>query len=85
MASDDLVAWSEPALLWEAPLLWRRDCGAPAAYAYPSLLDAASPSPNFDTVGEASGSTSSRCRSREGCAVGPERDLIRMRVSWPAP
>ena len=53
MTSPDLLSWSEPALLWQVPLLWRRDCAAPAAYAYPSLLDPASPARNFDSVGGA--------------------------------
>jgi hypothetical protein len=72
-------------LLWEAPLLWRRDCKAPAAYAYPSLLDAASPSPNFDVVGHTFWLYLVRMPLDADCRVGPERDLVRMRVSWPAP
>ena len=36
--SRDPVHWSPPALLWAAPLLWRRDCAA-AAYTYPGPLD----------------------------------------------
>ena len=85
MTSDDLLHWSEPALLWQAPLLWRRDCGAPAAYAYPSLLDAASPSRNFETVGASFWLYLIEMPLDAGCKVGPERDLMRMPVSWPGP
>lgn len=82
MTSADLVHWSAPELLWAAPLLWRRDCVAAAAYAYPALLDPASP--GFDTVGEDFWLYATRMAVGEGCAVGPDRDLVRMRVSWPA-
>ena len=84
MVSEDLINWSAPATLWEAPLLWRRDCAAPAAYAYPSLLDEGGASPNFDTLGDGFWLYLVRMKLGEGCAVGPDRDLVRMRVSWPA-
>ena len=83
--SADLLSWTEPALLWEAPLLWRRDCGAPAVYGYPSLLDENSPSRNFETVGTNFWLYLVRMPLKDGCAVGPERDLIRMPVNWPGP
>ena len=82
--SDDLLAWSAPRLLWEAPLLWRRDCSAPAVYAYPALLDPASPSANFETVGAEFWLYLVRMPLDGECRVGPDRDLIRLRVSWPA-
>ena len=85
MTSADLLRWSEPALLWEAPLLWKRDCGARAAYAYPALLDAASGSRNFETVGGRFWLYLSEMPLDAGCKVGPERDLIRLPVSWPGP
>jgi hypothetical protein len=83
--SDDLLGWTEPALLHEAPLLWRRDCAAPAAYAYPALLDEASRSRNFDTVGDTFWLYLVEMPLDENCRVGPERDLVRLRVSWPLP
>ena len=85
MTSPDLLSWSEPALLWQVPLLWRRDCAAPAAYAYPSLLDPASPARNFDTVSGAFWLYLVEMPLGPGCTVGPERDLIRLPVSWPSP
>ena len=82
--SDDLLTWSRPRLLWEAPLLWRRDCAAPFAYAYPALLDPASGSANFETVGPEFWLYVVRMPLDDACRVGPERDLVRLRVSWPA-
>lgn len=82
--SVNLLAWSPPKLLWEIPLLWRRDCAAPAAYAYPSLLDPASGSANFDTVGAEFWLYLVRMPLDGACRVGPERDLVRLRISWPA-
>lgn len=82
--SEDLIQWSAPALLWAAPLLWRRDCGAGFAYAYPSLIDPESGSADFDTVGEDFWLYLTRMVVGADCAVGAERDLTRMRVSWPA-
>lgn len=83
--SPDLLTWGEPRLLIELPLLWARDCGAEAAYAYPSLLDEDAPSPNFETVDEDFWLYAVRMRVGEGCEVGPERDLVRWPVNWPAP
>ncbi len=82
-ASDDLVHWSEPALLHEVPLLWRRDCGAPAAYAYPSLLDPDSGGLNFDTVDAGFWLYLVEMPLDADCGIGPERDLIRLPVTWP--
>ena len=81
--SEDLLSWSAPELLWEAPLLWRRDCDAPSAYAYPSLLDEDSASPNFDTVDGDFWLYLVRMRVDAQCEVGPDRDLVRIKVSWP--
>ena len=84
MRSTDLVHWSEPALLVELPLLWRRDCAAPAAYAYPSLLDGDSGSRNFDTVDADFWLYLVEMRIGPDCRIGPDRDLLRLPVTWPA-
>jgi hypothetical protein len=79
--SPDLVHWQEPRLLIALPLLWRRDCEAPAAFAYPSLLDLDSPAQNLD---ETDGDLSLflvRMPLGADCGVGPRRDLVRYRVS----
>ena len=83
--SRDLVHWSPPALLWAAPLLWRRGCAAPAAYAYPALLDGDSASASFETVDDGFWLYLVEMRLGPGCSVGRDRDLIRLPVSWPSP
>ena len=83
--SHDLLRWSAPRLLWEAPLLWRRDCAAPAAYAYPALLDYDAGSANFETVDDRFWLYVVRMPLGPGCRVGPERELVRLPVSWPGP
>lgn len=82
--SADLVTWTTPDLLWEAPLLWRRDCAMDAAYAYPSLLDPDSPDPNFATLDEDFWLYLVRL-PLAACKTGPERDLVRLPVHWDTP
>lgn len=78
--SADLLAWSGPELLVELPLLWRRDCAAPAAYAYPALISPESPSRNFETIEDEVWLTAVRMSLGPDCAVGPERDLVAWRL-----
>jgi hypothetical protein len=80
--SDDLVRWSRPELLHEVPLLWRRDCARPAAFAYPSLLDDDSASGNFETVNDRFWLYLAEIHLDAACRGGPRRDLIRMPVNW---
>jgi hypothetical protein len=82
-ASDNLRDWTEPKLLLEVPLLWSRDCDRPAAFAYPSLIDAESTSRNFDTVDSSFWLYLVEMPLDEACRVGPRRNLIRLPVSWP--
>jgi hypothetical protein len=89
MSSPDLVAWSAPTLLFEAPLLWRHDCDAPAAYAYPSLLDDSSPSRNFEVADDRLWiylveMPLTPAAAGNGCRVGADRRLVRMPLRWPA-
>lgn len=85
LTSPDLIGWTRPRLLLEVPLLWRRDCGTDAAFAYPSLLDPDSPTANFETVDRRFWLYLVRLRLDEDCRTGPRRDLVRFPVSWPAP
>ncbi len=78
--SSDLLAWSAPELLVELPLLWRRDCAAPAAYAYPALIAPGSPSRNFETLVGEVWLTAVRMPLGPDCEVGPERDLVAWRL-----
>jgi hypothetical protein len=81
--SDDFVTWSAPRLLYEVPLLWRRDCSAPSAYAYPSLIDDDSPSAAFDTADERLWLYLVEMPLDARCQVGPRRNLVRLPVNWP--
>jgi hypothetical protein len=78
--SDDLLSWQPPELLVELPLLWQRDCAAPAAYAYPALVAPESRSRNFDTVEGEVWLTLVRMPLDADCHVGPERDLVAWRL-----
>lgn len=80
--STDLVTWSAPRLLYRVPLLWRRDCDQPAAYAYPSLIDPDSPSLSFDTVDDGFWLYLTRMPLQPDCSVSAQRDLVRLPVSW---
>lgn len=89
MTSRDLLRWSRPYLLFEAPLLWRRDCARPAAYAYPALIDARSTARNFDTIGDADSDSlwlylveMPLAADDEGCRAGPDRSLVRLPLRW---
>lgn len=80
--SADLLAWSPPRPLHAVPLLWARDCGQPAVYAYPSLIDPDSPSRSFDTVDDGFWLYLTRMPLDPACAVTPDRDLVRLPVAW---
>lgn len=84
LTSTDLVHWQNRGLLVAVPLLWARDCAAGFAHAYPALVDPDSRARNFDTVGETFWLTVTRMALDGDCAVGPDRDLVRYDVSWPA-
>lgn len=80
MSSPDLLRWSEPRLLVALPLLWRRDCDAPHAFAYPSLLDDDSPSRMFDAADDTFWLYVTKIWLAD-CAASPRRDLVRYRVT----
>ncbi len=82
--STDLIHWGDRVLLAPMPLLWARDCTDSFAHAYPSLVDPDSSSRTFETVGENFWLTVVRMALDPACRVGPERDLVRFDVSWPA-
>ena len=77
--STTLRRWSDPELLVPLPLLWRKDCAAPAVYAYPALVSPDSRSRNFDLLDGPIWLTAVRMPLGPACRVGPERDLI----AWP--
>ena len=77
--STDLIQWTEPRVLWTVPLLTRLDCGQPAAFYYPALLDPASDSRNFETIGDRPYLYLTRL-NLENCRVTWSRDLVRLPV-----
>ena len=50
--SDDLLNWTDVELLMEAEITWARDCVLPDPIKEVSILDPASKSRNFETVGQ---------------------------------
>lgn len=76
--SPDLLHWSTPALLLSATGLQAWTCGGPSPIAYPSLLDPASNSRNFETVGTDAFLFATRFDGAN-CHPGANRSLVR----WP--
>jgi hypothetical protein len=77
--SRDLLDWSEPRLVWAAPLMFAFDCGAAAVYAYPALIDAKSDDLSFATVGADANLYLTRF-NLSGCRLGQDRDLVHIPV-----
>jgi hypothetical protein len=77
--SPDLLQWSEPQLVWRAPILWRHGCEGTPVF-YPALLDPDTPSRNFETVDER-GFLFLTSVNLSNCSVGWDRDLIRLEVA----
>jgi hypothetical protein len=84
-ASRDLLSWDVPRLLIAGRTLYDDPCGAEGLIAYPSLIDPASPSRNFDDAGDTALLTYVTLRV-EGCTITSDRDLLRRPVGlkvWP--
>lgn len=77
--SQDLVQWTPPQLLFEAPLMFNYSCTDATAYGYPALLDSESPSRNFESVGSSAWLYLTRF-AIDNCKLSKERDLVRYRV-----
>jgi hypothetical protein len=77
--SRDLLQWSVPSLLLEMPILFAYACGAPAVYAYPSLIDPGAATRNFDTVSDRAYLYATRI-NMAGCKLPMDRDLVRFPV-----
>lgn len=84
MESTDMLTWSTPDLLLPVSLLWRHGCDEAKVYAYPSLLDPASRSPSYATIGRKPWLYLVEVPLVE-CRAGPERNLVRFPLNWPAP
>lgn len=78
--SQNLIRWSRPAQIMDAPVLYDRSCGLGKPVGYPALLDPESRSRNFETLDGAALLTFTRFNP-VGCHRGPSRDLIGVRVT----
>jgi hypothetical protein len=79
--SGDLVHWTPRRLVKEAKLLWNYRCGDRRPILYPSLIDPASRSRNFETTGRTPYLYYTRFNP-ESCQIGLDRDLLRVRIRF---
>ncbi len=79
--SDDLITWTMRTPLLEVRLPWRAT-GRETVYLYPTLIDPASPSENYETTGATADLYFTRLNFGSG---DPDRDLIRMPVTITPP
>lgn len=78
--SQDLLHWSEPSLLMQAPLLWEKGgCERRTLYFYPSLLDPNAETASFQDVAGDAFLYLVRY-NRQNCKVTWDRDLVRVPV-----
>ena len=77
--SRDLKTWSAPSDLKPLTNLGSQDCSDVSRYAYPSLIDLAAPSLNFDAVGENADLFLTRVRVKN-CRNSFDRDLVRYKI-----
>jgi hypothetical protein len=80
--STDLIAWSDRRLLMEAPLAWVCETGAERQVAYPSLLDPATSSRNYETIGQRPLLYFTRLNDPCGGPIGRDRDLVRIPIEF---
>jgi hypothetical protein len=79
--SPDLVHWTARRLLLRTVLPWTFRCGAPDPALYPSLIDPASRSRDFDTTGGHAFLYYTRIRATRCSDDGSDRDLVRRAVT----
>ncbi len=77
--SPNLVNWTRRRLLMKSRLAAISRCGSPISY--PSLLDASSPTRNFETTGRRPYLFYTRFHNRS-CRLTLNRDLVRRRVTF---
>ena len=79
--SDDLVHWSQRKLVAEAELPWSYRCGDADPVLYPSVLDPASKSRNFETTGRRAYLYFTRFHYTS-CRSDFNRDLVRVPIEF---
>jgi hypothetical protein len=77
--SRDLVNWSPPTLFMQKQVTWNYKCGDPDPIAYPTLIDPASTSRNFETVGATAYLYFTQFHYA-GCQMTLDRDLMRVAI-----
>ncbi|MCU0837105.1 MAG: DUF4185 domain-containing protein [Rhodospirillales bacterium] len=82
--SPDLLRWSPPRLLHAVATFGTHRCADGAVYSYPSLIDEASPSRTFDTVGRTASLYLTRLNPKN-CRITADRDLVRLPVTIDGP
>ncbi len=78
--SKDLITWTETRRLAKLPASGSTDCNDKVRYAYPTLIDSASTSINFDTIGDSAWLFLVRFNI-SSCKITRDRDLVRFPVS----
>ena len=79
--SDDLLNWSNVELLMEAEITWAMNCTLPDPIKESSLLDPASTSRNFETVGQ-NPQQFYTWYHLNGCSGTLDRDLVRIPIEF---
>jgi Bacterial Ig-like domain (group 1) len=79
--SRDLIHWSERKLIKETELMWTYRCGDQDPLAYPSILDPASTSRNFETTGKRVWLFFTRLHY-VSCRQTLDRDLLRVPLEF---
>jgi hypothetical protein len=79
--SDDLLHWSQRALIREAELPWTYQCGDADPVLYPSVVDPASTSRNFETTGRRPYLYFTR-EHYSACRETLDRDLVRVPIEF---
>lgn len=84
-ASRDLVSWSAPRLLLKGPTLYDDACKSGGQLiSYPSIMDPADPSRNFDATGDRP-DLFYVTLVVHGCEVTSQRTLLRRTLTLPVP
>jgi hypothetical protein len=83
--SDDLINWSPAKLLMNSYLPWKHTCGEPDYNLYPSLLDPATKTRNFERTGQRPYLFFTHFNvayNSGGCWMSVDRDLLRIPIAF---
>jgi len=78
--STDLINWAPRKLFLAATSPWTYKCGGADPVHYPSVLDPASTSRNFETTGKNAYLYYTQFHT-QNCQQGPDRDLVRVPIT----